>query len=119
MFQVTSDYPISKISFNVKDFDNSLENPVYESSEITLKEGNNNYFILDDEKSDYYKYFPKIDLDEYFSEYLDYFFDEKKDIINTIKNDFLRVLSNKIENTKNIELSGKNILKLIGFCKKY
>ena len=116
MFQVTSDYPISKISFNVKDFDNSLENPVYESSEITLKEGNNNYFILDDEKSDYYKYFPKIDLDEYFSEYLDYFFDEKKDIINTIKNDLLRVLSNKIENTKNIELSGKNILKLIGFC---
>ena len=78
LFQIVSGNPINRFSINVKDFENNFDEPVYQSSEKRIKEGINNFFVLDDDKSTL-KYFHEIGIDNYFTEYLGFIFNTKKE----------------------------------------
>ena len=119
LFQVFSDSTIDNLSINIIDFEgnNEIFEPIYESQKISIKEGEDNFFILEDYQSTY-NFFPKISINDFFSEYLNYFFDDKITIKNTIKKSLIESLSAKITNTKKIKLSPKNILKFIKYCGK-
>ena len=112
LFQIVSDYSINKISVKAKDEDYIFEPQEYDVFDsINIKEGNYNFFIFDTQN-----YFSKIYYDDYFNEYLGYFFDEKLKIKNTIKKDLIKALDNEISNSKYMALSPKNILKFIECC---
>ena len=116
LFQVASNEPINEFSINVKDLEDNDEKPIYESWEITTKE-DENFFVLNIKNVYYDDYFPKIHINSYFTEYLYYFFNDQKDIKNTIKKDLIETLNNKIASTKdNISLSAENTLKFIECC---
>ena len=55
-------------------------------------------------------------MNDYFNEYLNYFFDENIEVKDTIKKDLIGILNSKIAETKCIELSAKNILRFIKCC---
>ena len=88
---------------------------MFESLEIQIEKEADNYFVLSIGKSSN-DYFPKIHIDNFFTEYLNYFFNENNDIeSNTIKKDLIGILKMKISNNE-LFLSDENILKFIKSC---
>ena len=115
LFQIASDVQINKISINAKEYDINSEAQIIEVYEsVEIKNEDENYFIFKDSN-----YFPKIRIDDYFNEYLDYFFDEKIEINKIIKSDLIKILNHKIAKTKDIKLSAKNILRFLQYCGNY
>ena len=114
MFQIVSDEQIPKISINIKNKDYD-ENDLYFHSEIIIENENDDVFILENlESKGFYNQLNPIDCNNYFTEYLNYFFDEKNQIKSiNLKKNLIKSLNSRILKTENIELSAKNILKLL------
>ena len=78
LFQIISDNPIYKFNINVKDDESNSEEPVYQSTEIKVSGETDNFFVLDDSITTY-DYFPRININDYFEEYLTFFFWQRGD----------------------------------------
>ena len=115
LFQILSKAPIPKLNIEISNI--KEENNLLLKKEIPLKNGDvelNDNFILDNINSnEYYNYLSEININECFTEYLNYFFDEKSHIKTTFQKNLIFALNLKISKTKNIELSPKTILKYL------
>ena len=115
LFQVILDNPIHSFCVNVIDQDKNPNSPIYESEEIIMEKEFDNNFVLSIEKINK-DFFPPTPNDIIFTEYLNYFFDEKNEK-KMIKKNLIEILNMSIANhKKTIFLSGKNILKFIKNC---
>ena len=108
LFQIVSDEKIKKICINIKGKDFIFE------IEKSINDEDDNTFILDDFDKESVNDLLKITMNDYFSEYLNYFFDEKHHIKKTnIQRNLIKCLKSKISSTKDIKLSPKIILQFL------
>jgi hypothetical protein len=108
LFQIVSDEKIKKIFINIKGKDFIFE------IEKSINDEDDNTFILDDFDKESVNDLLKITMNDYFSEYLNYFFDEKHHIKKTnIQRNLIKCLKSKISSTKDIKLSPKIILQFL------
>ena len=118
LFQIISDHPMAKFSLRIinKEAEEIDKKEICTVIKISNKINNDHIFMLNSIDFDTYNIFPIITDNDFFTEYLNYFNDEKNKIKPIILKNLVMALNDKISSTKSIDLSVENILTFLRLC---